>query len=217
MLGREKDNNHREMAPVCVTQLTQSGSSWSSRHLPFFQTLLPLSCFVSINVSRHVRWSEARNGLIRQTGVIKNIREVRSPSGSCFGPGSHGAKLDEKVTRGKALPQVSRQETSPLLVTAAPAHVPGPWRKSDHKLPGNFQDLRRAGWDQPTVVSKSVSSPLFTVKLFHVTLSLFSLCFLCYAKFCWFWLFLAQYSPLGTIESNSLVLQKRDMSLCVRK
>lgn len=36
-----------------------------------------------------------------------------------------------------------------------------------------------------------------TVKLFHVTLSLFSFCLLCHTKFCWFRLFLAQYEPFG--------------------
>lgn len=36
-----------------------------------------------------------------------------------------------------------------------------------------------------------------TVKLFHVTLSLFSFCLLCHTKFCWFRLFLAQYKPFG--------------------
>ena len=102
-----------------------------------------------------------------------------------------------------------------VLLATAPVHNPSAWKKSDHKQPGNFQDLQRAVKDQFTVVSKTVSSSLFTVKLFHVTLSLFSLCLLQSHKVLLVLVIFSSVWPLGIIRSNSLVLQKREMRLSV--
>ena len=92
----------------------------------FLQTLLPPESFVSTSVPRDLRWSEARNGLIRKVVVLKKTLEKSQVLQDLPVVQGHKlAKVVSRVTKGKALPQVGRQENK-LVRKAAADHCPSP-------------------------------------------------------------------------------------------
>lgn len=105
---------------------------------------MSLDCFVSSNVPRDLRRSEARHELVRKTGVIKNLERSQVLQDLPLVQDHKLATVRLQCDKGKGTAPGGEAENKlavKLMGDHWPTHIPVAWKKKDRKQPGSFQDL----------------------------------------------------------------------------